>query len=166
MCILYHSLTWSTYQVASRKKGYWKWITSQIKCPCRPQIQDDLCRGNSCLSSENSSTWWMPMCETFILSALSLLFLPRLCRLEISRWRGCMCSITEHPEVFLLQTLRAQPAVQFWKPVVFILTAKGKIFRSYSFSKTETWCSWRWGWGKQFHGDVKWLCDLYSCLLF
>lgn len=44
MCIFYHSLTWSTYQVASRKKGYWEWITSQIKCPCRPQIEDDLCR--------------------------------------------------------------------------------------------------------------------------
>lgn len=59
----------------------------------------------------------------------------------------------------LTQCHRAQPAVQFWKAVVLILTAKGTIFRSYR-------CSWRWGWGKQFHGDVKWLCILCRCIFF
>lgn len=74
----------------------------------------------------------MPICETF-LSALSLLCLPRLCRFEDPRWRGCVCSISEHPEIILLQPLRAQPAVQFWKSVIFILPAKGKIVRPCSF---------------------------------
>lgn len=36
--------TWSTYQIASRKRGYWKWTTGRIRCPCRPQLEDYLCR--------------------------------------------------------------------------------------------------------------------------
>lgn len=129
MCILYHSLTWSTYQVASRKGSYWEWTTNQIKCPCRPQVEDDLCREMIAYPQRILPLDGCPCVRHFSY----LLFHCSACQgcADLKFPGGGVVFVPS--EIIFLQSLRAQPAVQFWNSVVFILPAKGKIVRPYSF---------------------------------